>query len=87
MLFRLHALFPVSFFVEGPVYIYIYIYCGIFAQIQRALEHKINEEGTQSIYFSHRPMPPEAQLTLNERNIPFVNHVKYLDVAFSKRIT
>jgi hypothetical protein len=29
----------------------------------------------------------EAYLTLNGRNIPFVIHVKYLDVIFDKRIT
>jgi hypothetical protein len=32
-------------------------------------------------------MPPEAHLTLNGRNIPFINHVKYLGVIFDKRIT
>jgi hypothetical protein len=31
--------------------------------------------------------PPEAHLTLNGRNIPFVNHVKFLGVIFDKRIT
>jgi hypothetical protein len=31
--------------------------------------------------------PPEAHLTLNGQNIPFVNHVKYLGVIFDKRIT
>jgi hypothetical protein len=31
--------------------------------------------------------PPEAHLTLNGRNILFVNHVKYLGVTFDKRIT
>jgi hypothetical protein len=31
--------------------------------------------------------PPEVHLTLNEWNIPFVNHVKYLSVIFDKRIT
>jgi hypothetical protein len=30
--------------------------------------------------------PPEAHLTLNGRNIPFVNHVKYLGVIFDTRI-
>jgi hypothetical protein len=33
------------------------------------------------------PRLPEAHLTLNGWNIPFVNHVKYLDVTFDKRIT
>jgi hypothetical protein len=42
---------------------------------------------TQAFYFSHRLRPPEAYLTLNRRNIPFVNHVKYLGVLFDKRIT
>jgi hypothetical protein len=48
---------------------------------------KINEDKTQAIYFSHRLRPPEAHLTLNEQNIPFVNHVKYVGVIFDKRIT
>jgi hypothetical protein len=48
---------------------------------------KINEDKTLAIYFSHRLRLPEAHLTLNRRNIPFVNHVKYLDVIFDKRIT
>jgi hypothetical protein len=42
---------------------------------------------TQAIYFSRRFRPPEAHLTLNGRNILFVNHVKYLGVIFDKRIT
>jgi predicted transcriptional regulator len=48
---------------------------------------KINEDKTQAIFFSHRIRTPEAHLTLNGRNIPFVNHVKYLGVIFDKRIT
>jgi hypothetical protein len=32
-------------------------------------------------------MTHEARLTLNGRNISFVNHVKYLGVIFDKRIT
>jgi hypothetical protein len=48
---------------------------------------KINEDKTQAIYFSHRFRSPEAHLTLNGRDIPFVNHVKYLGVIFDKRIT
>jgi hypothetical protein len=42
---------------------------------------------TQAIYFSYRLRPPEAHLTLNGRNIPFVNYAKYLGVIFDKRIT
>jgi hypothetical protein len=30
-------------------------------------------------------LPTEAHLTLNRRNIPFVNHVKYLGVIFDKK--
>jgi hypothetical protein len=30
---------------------------------------------------------PDSLLTLNERNIPFVNSVKYLGVIFDKRMT
>jgi hypothetical protein len=48
---------------------------------------KINEDETQAIYFSHTLRPPEAHLTLNGRNIPLVDHVKYLSVIFDKRIT
>jgi hypothetical protein len=31
--------------------------------------------------------PPESCLTLNGRNIPFVNSAKYLGVIFDKRVT
>jgi hypothetical protein len=41
----------------------------------------------QAIYFSHILRPPEAHLTLNGWNIPFVNYVKYLGVIFDKSIT
>jgi hypothetical protein len=47
---------------------------------------KINEDKTQAIYFSHQRRPPDSLLTLNGRNIPFVNSVKYLVVIFDKRI-
>jgi hypothetical protein len=39
---------------------------------------KINEDKTQGIYFSHSCRPPDSHLTLNGRNIPFVNSVKSL---------
>jgi hypothetical protein len=39
------------------------------------------------VYFSHRLRPPEAHLTPNGRNIPFVNNVKYLNVILDKTIT
>jgi hypothetical protein len=48
---------------------------------------KIDEHKTQAIYFSHTLWPPEAHLPLNGRNLPFVNHVKYLCVFFDKNIT
>jgi hypothetical protein len=48
---------------------------------------KINEEKTWAIYFSHRNRPPDYLLTLNGRNIQFVNSVKYLGVIFDKRMT
>jgi hypothetical protein len=48
---------------------------------------KINEDEIQVICFSHRFRPLEAHFTLNERNIPFVNHVKYLGIIFNKTIT
>jgi hypothetical protein len=47
----------------------------------------INEDKTQAIYFSHQSRPPDSLLTLNGRNIPFVNSVKYLGVTFDKRMT
>jgi hypothetical protein len=49
--------------------------------------NKINEDKTRAIYFSHQRAPPESLLTLNGRNIPFVNSVQYLGVIFDKRIT
>jgi hypothetical protein len=48
---------------------------------------KINEIKTRAIYFTHRNRPPVSPLTLNGRNIPFVNSVKYLGVIFDKRMT
>jgi hypothetical protein len=36
---------------------------------------------------SLRIRPSETHLTLNGRNIPFDNHVKYLGAIFDKRIT
>jgi hypothetical protein len=61
------------------------------AKTVRALDRsgniKMNEDKTQAIYFSHRIRPPESLLTLNGRNIPFVNNVKYLGVIFDKKIT
>jgi hypothetical protein len=48
---------------------------------------KVNEDKTQATYFPHKLRPPEAHLTLNGRNIPFVNHVKYLGVNFDKKFT
>jgi hypothetical protein len=47
---------------------------------------KINEVKTQAIYFFHRIRPSESLLTLNGRNIPFENNVKYLGVIFDKKI-
>jgi hypothetical protein len=49
-------------------------------------EIKINDNKTQAIYFSHQMRPPDSLLTLNGRNIPFVNSVKYsLDyIPYSK---
>jgi hypothetical protein len=47
---------------------------------------KIIDDKTQAIYFSRRLRSPEAHLTLNGQNIPFINHVKYLVVIFDKGI-
>jgi hypothetical protein len=48
---------------------------------------KINEDKTQALYFSHQRRPPGSLLTLNGRNIPFVNTAKYLGVIFDKIMT
>jgi hypothetical protein len=48
---------------------------------------KINEDTTQGIYFSRTPQPPVSHLTLNGRNIPVVNSVKYLGVILDKKVT
>jgi hypothetical protein len=47
---------------------------------------EINENKTQTIYFSHRLRPPGAHHTLNGRNIPFVSYVKYLVVTWRLHI-
>jgi hypothetical protein len=47
---------------------------------------KVNEHKTLVIYFSHRFRPPDAHLTLNGWNVPFVNHVKHLGVILDKSI-
>jgi hypothetical protein len=48
---------------------------------------KINENETQTIYFSHRLRLLEAHLTLNGRNIPFDTHVEYFGVILNKKVT
>jgi hypothetical protein len=48
---------------------------------------KINEDKTRVINFSRRIRPPDSLLTLNGRDIPFVNSVKYLGVIFDEKIT
>jgi hypothetical protein len=47
---------------------------------------KINEDKTQAICFSRGHRPVETCLTLNGRNIPSVNQVKYLGVVFDRKI-
>jgi hypothetical protein len=47
----------------------------------------ISDDKTESIHSSHRFRPLEALVILKRRNVPFVNHVKYLFVIFDKRIT
>jgi hypothetical protein len=69
----------------------------VLRKIQRGLDSmaawckrwniKINEDKTQTIYFTPRNRPPNSLLKLNGRNIPFVNSVKYLGVLFDKRMT
>jgi hypothetical protein len=69
----------------------------VLRKIQRGLDSmaawckhwniKINEDKTRVIYFTRRNRPPDSLLTLNGRNIPFVNSVKYLSVLFDKSMT
>jgi hypothetical protein len=48
---------------------------------------RINVDKTQAIYFSRGNRPTETSLTLNGRNIPFVNNIKYFGVIFDRKIT
>jgi hypothetical protein len=36
---------------------------------------KMNEDKTQGIYFSHSRRPPVSRLTLNGKDIPFINSI------------
>jgi hypothetical protein len=47
---------------------------------------KISGDKTRAMYLSQRSRPPDYLLTLNGRNIPFVNSIKYLGVIFDKKI-
>jgi hypothetical protein len=68
----------------------------VLRKIQRGLDSlaawckhwniKINEDKTRAIHFTRRNRPPDSLLTLNGRNIPFINSVKYLGVLFDKRM-
>jgi hypothetical protein len=48
---------------------------------------KISEDNTRGVYFSRSRRPPESHLTVNGRNIPFVNSVMYLRVISDKKVT
>jgi hypothetical protein len=48
---------------------------------------KINEDKTRAINYTRQNRPPDSLLTLNRRNITFVNSLKYLGVLFDKRMT
>jgi hypothetical protein len=48
--------------------------------------NKINENKIQRIYFSLSRRPPASHLTLNGRNIPFLNIVKYLGVIYDRKV-
>jgi hypothetical protein len=71
--------------------------CYVVRKLQRGLSSmktwrepcniKIDEDKTQGIYFSRSRRPSVSHLTLNGRNIPFVNSAKYLGVIFDKRFT
>jgi hypothetical protein len=51
------------------------------------LNIKVNEDKTEAVYFSHGCKLVKAHLTLNGKNIPFVNQIKNLGVIFDRRIT
>jgi hypothetical protein len=59
------------------------VVCAVVRPEAILLEAKI----TDSSYFSHSRRPPLSHLTLNGRNIPFVNSAKYLGVIFDKKVT
>jgi hypothetical protein len=65
------------------------IQCGLnsMAALCERWNIKINEDETRAIYFTHRNRQPDYLLTLNGRNIPFVNSVKYLGVISDKKMT
>jgi hypothetical protein len=48
---------------------------------------KINYHKTEVTHLSHIFRFPEAHLSSNGQNIPFVNHMKYFRVIFDKRFT
>jgi hypothetical protein len=48
---------------------------------------RLYNENASRLVVSYRLRPPEAHLTLNRRNIPFVSHVKYFGVIFDRRFT
>jgi hypothetical protein len=47
----------------------------------------INEDKTYGIYFFRGRRQPIPHRTLNGRNIPFANSIKYLGVIFDKKAT
>jgi hypothetical protein len=59
----------------------------IVRKLQRVLDSGISKSIRTKLGRCTSPFPPESLLTLNGRNIPFVNNVKYLGVIFDKRIT
>jgi hypothetical protein len=47
----------------------------------------MNEDTTQGIYFPRSRRRPESHLTLNGRDIPFVNSINYFGVIFDGKVT
>jgi hypothetical protein len=48
---------------------------------------KINEGKTQAICFYRSVGDPDGILQLNERDIPYVKNITYLDVIFDRKMT
>jgi hypothetical protein len=66
------------------------VFCSeLFGNLKGSKPNYVAYAALESVYKESRLglRPPDSLLTLNGRNIPFVNSVKYLGVIFDKRMT